>query len=110
MEIFNRALALEMVGEEIELLQELERSFVYDKIFSLKELETLEQKNSLEAAAYVHSFKGAARQIAAEKAAYSGQMLENVLRGKAEGNLVELNENFSRTLSEAIDTIKKDLE
>lgn len=44
MEIYNRALALEMVGNEEELLQELEHSFVYDKVFSMAQLEELENK------------------------------------------------------------------
>ncbi|MDY4132584.1 hypothetical protein, partial [Treponema sp.] len=52
METFNRTLALEMVGDEAELLQELERSFVYDKIFDIKTLENLEATDKLEAAAY----------------------------------------------------------
>lgn len=110
METFNRKLALEMVGDEEELLQELERSFVYDKKFDMKTLEELEAKTPLEAAAYVHSFKGAARQIAAEKAAFSGQKLEDVLRGKTQGSLRELNLEFSKMLSEAIETIRKDIE
>ena len=110
MEVFNRSLALEMVGDEEELLQELEHSFVYDKIFSMDQLEQLEKENPLEAAAYVHSFKGAARQIAAEKAAFSGQKLEDVLRGKSQGSLKELNETFSKDLSEAIAEIKKHLD
>ncbi|MBS7241069.1 MAG: Hpt domain-containing protein [Treponema sp.] len=110
METFNRTLALEMVGDEAELLQELERSFVYDKIFDIKTLENLEATDKLEAAAYVHSFKGAARQIAAEKAAFSGQKLEDVLRGKAQGDLKELNSEFSSMLSEAIEIIRKDIE
>lgn len=110
METFNRTLALEMVGDEVELLQELERSFVYDKIFDIKTLENLEATDKLEAAAYVHSFKGAARQIAAEKAAFSGQKLEDVLRGKAQGDLKELNSEFSSMLSEAIEIIRKDIE
>lgn len=76
METFNRTLALEMVGDEAELLQELERSFVYDKIFDIKTLENLEATDKLEAAAYVHSFKGAARQIAAEKAAFQVRNLK----------------------------------
>ena len=110
METFNRTLALEMVGDEAELLQELERSFVYDKIFDIKTLENLEATDKLEAAAYVHSFKGAARQIAAEKAAFSGQKLEDVLRGKAQGDLKDLNSEFSSMLSEAIEIIRKDIE
>ena len=110
METFNRTLALEMVGDEVELLQELERSFVYDKIFDIKTLENLEATDKFEAAAYVHSFKGAARQIAAEKAAFSGQKLEDVLRGKTQGNLKELNSEFSSMLSEAIEIIRKDIE
>ena len=101
---------MEVVGDEVELLQELERSFVYDKIFDIKTLENLEATDKLEAAAYVHSFKGAARQIAAEKAAFSGQKLEDVLRGKAQGNLKELNSEFSSMLSEAIEIIRKDIE
>lgn len=36
METFNRTLALDMVGDEVELVQELERSFVYDKVFDLE--------------------------------------------------------------------------
>ena len=69
MEVFNRQLALEMVGDDEELLLVLENSFVYDKTFDIKSLETLESENKLqEAAEYVHSFKGAARQIAEEQA------------------------------------------
>ena len=107
MEIYNRALALEMVGNEEELLQELEHSFVYDKVFSMAQLEELENKNPLDAAAYVHSFKGAARQICAELAAFAGQNLEDVLRGKKQGNVKELNAAFNTALSNAVDTIKK---
>nr|WP_318717586.1 Hpt domain-containing protein [uncultured Treponema sp.] len=110
MEVFNRQLALEMVGDDEELLLVLENSFVYDKTFDIKSLETLESENKLqEAAEYVHSFKGAARQIAAEQAAFAGQALEDVLRGKKQGNLKELNSAFESSLSTAIAEIKKDI-
>ena len=58
MEVFNRQLALEMVGDDEELLLVLENSFVYDKTFDIKSLEILESENKLqEAAEYVHSLK-----------------------------------------------------
>lgn len=110
MEVFNRQLALEMVGDEEELLEMLEVSFVNDKKFKRDVLIDLENRNPMEAAAYVHSFKGAARQIAAERTALAGQNLEDVLRGKKEGNLIQLNEAFERELFIAIEEIRKDLE
>ena len=42
MEVFNKQLALEMVGNEFELLQMLELSFVNDKKFDMNALVTLE--------------------------------------------------------------------
>ena len=111
MEVFNKQLALEMVGNEFELLKMLELSFVNDKKFNMNALVTLEKDNKfMEAAAYVHSFKGAARQIAAEKAAAAGQNLEDVLRGKKEGNLESLNEIFERELMYAIHEIQHEIE
>lgn len=109
MEIFNKKLALEMVENEEELLLELENSFVYDKIFDLSQLNKLQKENPLEAASYVHSFKGAARQIGAEKVAYSGQKLEDLLKGKSTGNLEDSITEFCNNLTEAIDVIKKDI-
>lgn len=110
MEVFNRELALEMVGDEEELLKELERSFVFDKTFDRNQLDLLIQKGDMkEAAGYVHSFKGAARQIAAERAAYAGQLLEDLLRGKSQGDLKSLEENFEKELSLAVATVKSDL-
>lgn len=100
-----------MVGDEEELLQVLEEAFVNDKKFSLDHLQQLEEKQKLEeAAAYVHSFKGAARQIAAEKAAFTGQELEDVLRGKKTGDLNKLNTAFSVEMEKAVSEIKEDME
>lgn len=111
MEVFNKQLALEMVGNETELLKMLELSFVNDKKFDIDILVNLEkEKNFMEAAAYVHSFKGAARQIAAEKAAAAGQNLEDVLRGKKEGNLETLNAVFESELMCAIHEIQHEIE
>lgn len=111
MEVFNRKLALEMVGEEEDLLRELENAFVYDKKFQISHLEDLENSGQLkEAADYVHYFKGAARQLAAEKAAFAGQALEDVLRGKKEGSIKDLNGSFMTALFESIEVIKKDID
>lgn len=89
---FNIDKALSLLGGEQDLLKELLESFVRDKIFEpkkLEQLETLDDKS--EAVAYVHYFKGAARQLSAETLAQTGQELEDILRNKKTGSLEEIN-------------------
>lgn len=104
--ILNIHSALEMVGNEKELLTELLSSFVNDTPFELKKLHELINSSKLEEAAkYVHYYKGAARQIGAEAMAATGQALEDVLRGKKTGNIEQLSIEFSNifaTTQEAV--------
>jgi len=108
MKVLNIESALEMTGEDAELLCELMDSFINDKNFSKSHLDKLiaEGKNE-DAAGYVHFFKGAARQLAAEKMAASGQILEDVLHGKKEGSVEELAETYAMDYTEALSAIKE---
>ena len=93
-ELLNLKSALEMVGNEKELLIELLNAFVNDTPFSTEKLSSIKESNIEEAAKYVHYYKGAARQIGAELLAAAGQALEDVLRGKKTGDIEQLSENF----------------
>ncbi len=109
MKTFNVEAALEFTGGESDLLNELLVSFVDDKKFTLSQLEDEEKKDKAEAAKFVHYYKGAGRQIAAEKLAFYGQQLEDYLRGKSEGNgkcLEELNQDFFREYYLAVEAVK----
>ena len=83
--LLNLTAALEMVGNEKELLIDLLNAFVNDTPFSSEKLDNLRSDSQEEAAKYVHYYKGAARQIGAEILAAAGQALEDVLRGKKNG-------------------------
>lgn len=110
-DIINLKKALELVGEEKELLKELLESFINDKHFSIEELEALESnEDTTEAAKYVHYFKGAGRQLACEVLAQSGQELEDVLRKKKDGNIPELNKKFLNDYKNAFNAIQEALE
>ena len=111
-ELLNIESALEMVGGDNDLLKELLDGYLNDRIFNADELEKLilikdENGNSTEAAKYIHYFKGAAKQLGAEILGESGQALEDVLRGKKEGNLSELIKSFSDDYVRSIEEMKK---
>jgi HPt (histidine-containing phosphotransfer) domain-containing protein len=111
METLDLSSALEMLGGEKELLIELLKSFVSGNRLNKGELERLEAlPDKTEAAKYVHFYKGAARQLAAQKLAASGQSLEDVLRGKKDGDLKALNEAFLADYDEAFEAITGSLE
>ena len=89
-QIFNKNAALQLVDNDEEILKILVDSFVQVP-FSIDELNKLVGEKKLpEAASYVHKTKGAGRQLCMERLAESGQALEDVLRGKAEGNIQAL--------------------
>ena len=110
-DLLNIKSALEMLGDDKELLRELFTSFIKDKPFDKFHLLRLEKKtDKTEAAKYVHLYKGAGRQIGAERLAKSGQALEDVLRKKTEGNIEELTEDFEKDLRLTFAAVKDALE
>ena len=95
-ELINLKEALKLLDGEVGLLKELLNSFLNDKVFDLNHLIELESNGKLdEEASYIHYFKGAGRQLACTNLATTEQMLEDVLRGKKEGDLSDLNIKFS---------------
>ncbi len=107
-QILNTDFALEMVGGEKELLNELIKSFLEEKPFSREMLFSLVQENdTTEAAKYVHYFKGAAKQLGAELLGEEGQALENVLRKKTDGDIRTLTQNFIDAYDKTIPAMKK---
>lgn len=107
--IFNKSSALEMVGEDEELLSILMQAFV-EVDFSQNTLSDLiKSGKKSEAASYVHRVKGAARQLALEELAQIGQLLEDVLREKQTGNLVTLNEDFCQCYRKSLAAVKEEM-
>ncbi|MBQ6567564.1 MAG: Hpt domain-containing protein [Treponema sp.] len=110
METLDISSALEMLGGEKELLMELLTAFVSGERLDGAKLERLEaQPDKTEAAKYVHFYKGAARQLAAQKLAASGQALEDVLRGKKTGDIAALNKAFLSDYEEAVEAVEASL-
>ncbi len=80
-----------MVDNDISLYKILLEGFLKDAPFSSGHLFDLIHKNDFENADhYVHRIKGAAGQLGATPLHTSAQELENVLRGKKEGNVENL--------------------
>ena len=108
--IFNKEKALEMVDNDTELLDILLQTFIETE-FSLEKLNSLISSGNLsEAASYTHRVKGAGRQLSMEKIAESGQNLEDVLRGKKEGNISSLIKIFYSDYLEGLEEAKKESE
>lgn len=104
--IFNKEKALQMIDEDAELLKILIDTFL-EIPFDKNHLQKLVQnKKDLEAASYVHAVKGAARQLAAEKLAHSGQELEDILRKKKDGDTNKLIELFTADYNKTFETLK----
>lgn len=106
MDIIDEKQALELAAGEEELLNELLEAFVNDRNFSTDELLRIKSESPLEAASYVHYFKGAARQLCAKKTAASGQILEDILRGKSDASFDEALLEFSQDYRELVQYIK----
>ena len=111
-EIFNKKIALEMVGDDSELLSILVQAFFFFFFSPEKLNELVLSKKNAQAASYVHRVKGAARQLAMEKLAQTGQKLEDVLREKNIGEVQELQkliDDFCECYAESLKTIQKEV-
>ncbi len=109
MKIYDRQSALELVDNDEDLLSILVDSFLSENKFEKPVLENLIASGKLaEAASYVHATKGAARQLCLEKLKDSGQALEDVLRGKTEGNISELVQQMLTDYEEALSFLRAD--
>lgn len=111
-EIFNKKIALEMVGDDSELLSILVQAFLSVEFSPEKLNELVLSKKNAEAASYVHRVKGAARQLAMEKLAQTGQKLEDVLREKNTGEVQKLQkliDDFCECYAESLKTIQKEV-
>lgn len=111
-EIFNKKIALEMVGDDSELLSILVQAFLSVEFSPEKLNELVLSKKNAQAASYVHRVKGAARQLAMEKLAQTGQKLEDVLREKNTGEVQELQkliDDFCECYAESLKTIQKEV-
>lgn len=107
-QILNISAALDLVDGDKELLKILLDTFVTETTFDpakLSELVASGQKE--EGAKYVHAVKGAGRQLCAERLAAAGQALEDVLRGKANGDIAALTATMNSEYKIAFDAIKK---
>ena len=99
--------ALDLVAGEKDLLKELLKSFLDDKKFDLEELKFLEKQNKNQAASYIHYFKGAGSQLCMKRLSSVGQILEDVLREKKQGDILELNNLFFQEYKNAINQAEK---
>lgn len=108
LQVLNSKKGLDLVDNDKELYKVLLDTFVNESKFEpseLKELVALQKMN--EAASYVHAVKGAGRQIGAERLAFAGQQLEDVLRGKTTGNIDELCKKVVEEYKAALEEVKK---
>lgn len=107
MQIFNRKKALELVDNDENLLAVLIDSFLNGDKFLREELDSFISAERLdEAAGYVHATKGAARQLCLEKLQASGQNLEDILRGKAQGDIKTGEDIMFTDYNEAVRLLK----
>lgn len=107
MQVFNKTAALELLDNDASLLEILINSFLEENKFEKDEAERLIESRRLEeAASYVHATKGAARQLCLEKLQVSGQSLEDVLRGKKEGDVSALLNQMLCDYKEAVSFLK----
>lgn len=93
-EILDIQCGLDLADNDDDLYRELLKFYLTDNKFDVKELHSLIMKSKPEAASYIHRVKGASRQIGAKAASEQGQLIEDILREKATGNLAPLINDF----------------
>jgi len=97
-----------MLGGDKSLYDILIKSFLYDVPFDEKQLDLLitAGKNE-EAGTFVHRCKGAAGQIGAEQLHEAGQALEDVLKGRTQGDIPVLQAKFLGIYNETVKALIK---
>ncbi|MGN0739925.1 MAG: Hpt domain-containing protein [Treponema sp.] len=93
-EILNTKAALDLADNDIDLYKELLQYYLSDNKFDVKYFTDLIVKSKQEAATYIHRIKGSSSQIGAELACETGQKIEDILKGKSDGNLPRLINDF----------------
>ncbi|MBP5403170.1 MAG: Hpt domain-containing protein [Treponema sp.] len=104
-ELLDTKTGIDLTDGDTDLYKELLNYFVSDTEFDVKKLNDLILESKEQAAGYVHKVKGAARQIAAAPLAAKGQEIEDILRGKAEGNLAPLINGFCALYKDTLKTV-----
>lgn len=89
-EILDIQWGLNLADNDEQLYRTLLEFYLSDNKFDVKELHRLIMISKAEAASYFHRVKGASRQIGAKAASSQGQLIEDILREKATGNLAPL--------------------
>lgn len=97
---------LDLVDNDKELYTSLLEFYLTDNKFDVKELHELIMKSKSEAASYIHRVKGASRQIGAKAASAQGQLIEDILREKTEGNLAPLINDFCGIYEKTVKAVK----
>ncbi len=106
-QVLNLNAALDLLDGDKDLLNILLETFVKETDFDkAKVKEFVDSNNFIEGAKYVHATKGAGRQLCAERLAQAGQNLEDVLRGKASGDIESLTETMYQEYLLAKEAIK----
>lgn len=105
-EILNTKYGLELVDGDKDLYKELLGYYISDNLFDVKEFEDAVMKSNTDGASYIHRIKGASRQIAAECVAAKGQEIEDILRGKAQGNIAPLLNDFVELYQKTLGAVK----
>lgn len=106
-ELLDINAGLDLTGNDEELYRELLKYYLTDNRFDVKELHELIMKSKPEAASYIHRVKGASRQICAKKVSEQGQLIEDILREKASGNLAPLINDFCAFYNQTVKEVKK---
>lgn len=105
-EILDTRCGLELADNDDELYRELLNFYLTDNKFDVKELHDLIMKSKPDAASYIHRVKGASRQIGAKAASAQGQLIEDILREKTEGNLAPLINDFCGIYEKTVKAVK----
>ncbi len=106
-ELLDIDFALKLLDNQKDLLNDLLNDFINDKLLNPSYLLDLEKiSDKTQAAKYVHYFKGAARQLGANKLAESGQNLETALRNSIDCDLKKLTDIFTQDYADTYKAIE----